>query len=436
MYQPSDMNTAPRLLLSGCIAACLCAAARAEDWPQYRGPAHNGISSEHIFTAWPAAGPRRVWKVPLTDGFSTITTGGGRAYTLVGRQVDGAQQEVCVALDANTGRELWFAPLGIANYDSGGERGLPGNDGGDGPRSTPAYDDNRVYTYSSQMALSCFDAATGRRVWSHDIVREFSGRNISWQCGASPLVDGNLVFVAGGGSLESLLAFDKSDGHVVWKELDERLTHSTPVAATISGVRQIIFFTQSGLVSVAPATGELLWRYPFRRAGAIAMSPVVFGNIVYCSVAYGVGSSACVVTLTGDHFTATRLWFQPAGVINNQWMTPVCANGYLYGLFGQHEFGSGPMKCVELSTGRVMWSQEGFGPGGCILADGHILVLSDSGDLVLVKTNPSAYTEVARTHALDGKCWNCPSISNGRIYARSTKEGVCLDVSPNPTPGP
>jgi outer membrane protein assembly factor BamB len=425
------MNAAPRLLLFLCAVSCLCAAARAGDWPQYRGPDHDGISSEHILTAWPAAGPRRVWKVPLTDGFSTITIGGGRAFTLVARDVDGARQEVCLALDAETGAELWATPLGVARYDSGGDQGIPGN----GPRSTPSYDDHRVYTYSSRMVLQCFDAASGKPLWSHDVVKEFDGRNIPSESGASPLVDGGMVFVPGGGPRQSLLAFDEHDGHVVWKALDEHLTHSTPVAATICGVRQNIFFTESGLVSVAPANGDLLWRYPFRPAIAIAMSPVVSGDLVYCSSAYGVGSSVCRITKNGYRFSAARLWFQPAKVINNMFMTPVCADGYLYGLFGQAEFHTGPMKCVELSTGRVMWSQDGFGAGGCLLVDHHVLVLSDSGDLVLIKTNPAAYTEVARTHVLDGKCWNCPSISNGRIYARSTTEGVCLDVAPKTAAG-
>jgi outer membrane protein assembly factor BamB len=430
------MNANTRIIIAGCVAACLLARARAEDWTQYRGPDHNGSSPEQILTVWPADGPRQLWKVPLTDGFSTITTGDGKVFTLVAREVDGAQQEVCLALDAGTGRELWSAPLGVAKYDSGAERGLPGNEGGDGPRSTPAYDDHRVYTYSSRMVLTCFDAATGRTLWSHDVVREFAGRNISWQCGASPLVDGGLVFVAGGGPRESLMAFDGKDGHVVWKELDEHLTHSTPVAATIYGVRQVIFYTQSGLVSVAPADGALLWRFAVRRANAIAMSPVVSANLVYCSAAYGVGASVCRITKQGDKFNAISAWSQSGSAMGNQWMTPVCADGYIYGLFGQHEFGTGPLKCVELATGRVMWSQEGFGPGGCILVAGHVLVLSDSGDLVLVKPNPAGYSEVARRHVLEGKCWNCPSVSNGRIYARSTKEGVCLDVSVNPSARP
>jgi outer membrane protein assembly factor BamB len=402
---------------------------KAGDWTQFRGPNHDGSSPEKILITWPPAGLRQIWKAPLQDGFGALTVGGGKAFTLVTREVDGADQEACVALDANSGRELWFAPLGIAKYDGGGNNGTPDNNGGDGPRSTPSYDDGKVYVYSSRMALLCLDAATGKQIWVCNMLKEHAGRNIHWESAASPLIDGDLVFIAGGGIGESLLAFNKRDGQVVWKGEDDKMTQSTPVAATILGERQIIFYTQNGLVSVVPKTGAVLWRYPFPYKTSAAISPVVSGDIVYCSEAYGIGASACRISKSADGFEATRLWFQPASVISSHWSTPVCAGGYIYGLFGQAKFGQAPLKCVEMATGQVMWSRDGFGPGGCTLVNGHVLVLSDAGDLALVKATPKAYTEVARSHILAGKCWNYASISNGRIYARSTKEGVSLDVS-------
>src|SRR5262249_47491873 len=154
-------------------------------------------------------GLRALWKVPLKDGFSALTVGDGKAFTLVLREVDGADQEVCVALDASSGKELWAMPLGVAKYDDGGNRGTPENNGGDGPRSTPSYDDGKVYTYSSRMLLSCFDASSGKRLWSVDMIKDHGGHNIHWENASSPLVDGNLVFIAGGGAGESFIAFDK-----------------------------------------------------------------------------------------------------------------------------------------------------------------------------------------------------------------------------------
>ncbi len=417
------------LLKMFAVTALLAGRVSAVEWTQFRGPNHDGSTPERILTSWPADGLRQIWKTPLQDGFSAITVGDGEAFTLVTRDVDGADQEVCVALDANTGKELWSQPLGVAHYDGGGNKGTLDNAGGDGPRSTPTYDGGKVYTYSSRMALQCFDARTGKEIWGHNLLKEYAGHNIHWESAASPLIDGGLVFVAGGGPGQALLAFDKNTGHVVWKGQDDMMTQSTPVAATLLGVRQIIFYTQRGLVSVAPQTGAVLWRYPFRFITAAAMSPVVCGDMVYCSAGYSVGSSACRVSKTTEGFAATRLWYQPANVFASHWSTPVCANGYLYGIFGQAKFGTAPLGCVEMATGRLVWTHAGFGPGGCTLVNGNVLVLSDAGDLVLVKATPSAYTEIARSHVLAGKCWNSAGVSDGRIYARSTKEGVSLDVS-------
>ena len=407
----------------------VAAPAMAVDWTQFRGPNHDGISTEKIQKSWPANGPHTVWKVPMNAGFSSLTLGGGKVYSLVAREIDGADQEVCAAFDAATGREAWAMPLGIAKYSGGGDSGTADNKGGDGPRSTPSFDGGKVYATSGRLVLDCFNAADGKKLWSHDLVKEYGGRNIGWENAASPLIDGDLVFMAGGGQGQALLAFDKKDGHLVWKGQDDKMTHSTPVAATILGERQIIFFTQKGLVSVAPKTGNVVWRYPFKYAVSTAMSPIVSGDIVYCSAGYNVGSGACRISKSGSEFTATELWMTPGNSLANHWSTPVCKDGYLYGLFGFKDYGHCPLKCVEIATGKEVWSKEGFGPGGCTLVDGHVLVLSDKGELVLVKAEPTAYSEVARTKAITGKCWSSPCVSNGRIYARSTREGICVDVA-------
>jgi outer membrane protein assembly factor BamB len=404
-------------------------AARAVDWTQYRGPTHDGVSPEKIQKNWPANGPHAVWKVPMKDGFSSLAVGGGKVFSLVAREVDSANQEVCVAFDAASGKELWAKPIGVAKYDGGGDSGTADNKGGDGPRSTPSYDSGKVYTLSGRLVLDCFDASNGAKVWSHNLLNEYSGKNIAWESAASPLIDGDLVFVMAGGMGQSLLAFDKKDGHLVWKGQDDKITQSTPIATTILGERQIIFFTQRGLVAVAPKTGDVLWRYAFRYSTSTAMSPIVSGDIVYCSAGYNVGSGACRISKSANGYEATQLWMEPGNALANHWSTPVCKDGYLYGLFGFKDYGHCPLKCVEIATGKVVWSKEGFGPGGCTLVDGHVLVLSDAGDLVLVKAAPTAYAEVARTHAISGKCWSSPCVSNGRIYARSTKEGICVDVS-------
>jgi outer membrane protein assembly factor BamB len=327
-----------------------------------------------------------------------------------------------VARDAATGNELWVHPLGVAKYDGGAGPG-------DGPRSTPSVDNGKVYVNSVQLLVACLDAESGKEIWSHDLKKENDGKNISWQNAASPLIDGDLLFVAGGGPGQALLGINKESGKVVWKGENDRMTHATPIAATILGQRQIIFFTQAGLVSVRPNDGKPLWRYKFKYNTSTAASPIAAGDIVYCSAGYGVGSGAARISKDGDEWKATEMWFVPGNSICNHWSTPVYHDGYLYGMFSFKEHKTGPMKCVELATGKQMWSQPGFGPGNLIIVDNHLLALSDAGDLVLVEASPSSYKEVTRASVVKGKCWSTPVISGGRIYARSASEAVCLDVS-------
>lgn len=398
------------------------------DWPNYRGPNHNGISSEKLTAqSFPPSGPRQLWKTPNPGGFASFTVAQDRAFTIVPRDLDGAPTEVLVAVDANTGRELWNAPLTIAKYDGGGGSGTDDNKGGDGPRSTPTVDGDHVYALDARLNLVCLEAATGKRVWSKDILAEHAGRNIRWQNAASPVIDGNLVFVAGGGEGQALLGIDKKTGRVVWKGQDDLMTHATPVVTTLLGQRQVLFLTQSGLVAVAPQDGRVLWRQPFDYKTSTAASPIVAGDIVYCSAGYTVGAGAYRISKSGDTFQSTEIWRKP-GKLQNHWSTPIYHEGHLYGIFGFKEYGKAPLQCIELATGTEKWSKPGFGPGNVTLVDGHLLVLGDAGQLAIVEATPVAYREKAMADILNGKCWTTPTYTGGRVYARSTVEAVCIDL--------
>ncbi len=402
----------------------------AADWPQYRGLKTDGSTVEKIVKPWTSEPPKQVWKTPSEGGFSSFAVVGGKVFTLSLKEADGAKQESVVALDANTGKELWFAPLTFAKYDGGGDSGTSDNKGGDGPRSTPTADATQVYAISSQLSVRAFDAATGKVAWTRDLLKEHGGRNIQWQNAASPLLAGGLLYVAGGGAGESLLALNPKDGAVVWKAFDEKITHATPVATNILGQGQVIFFLQSGLLAVEPKTGKELWRYKFDYSTSTAASPVVSGDIVYCSAGYGMGAGAVKITKQGTEFVATELYRMRGNKpLANHWSTPVIKDGFLYGMFQFKEYGKGPVKCVEIATGQVKWEKEGFGPGQVILAGDQVVALSDAGELVLFDAKPDAYKELARADILDGKCWTTPVLANGRIYARSTKESVCVDVA-------
>ena len=394
------------------------------DWPQYGGPSGDRTVAEALAVrAFPGGGPRSAWKVPLAGGFSSFAVSGGQAYTLVTRE----RHETLVALDAASGKELWAARLGQTEYDGGADAGADGNEGGDGPRSTPSVADGRVVAFDAGLGLACFEAASGKELWKHDVQGEFSGRTIRWQNAASPLIEGGKVFVVGGGADESLLAFDLKDGAVVWARGDETMTHATPIAATLQGVRQVIFFVQSGLIAVAPETGAELWRTEFPYRTSTAASPIVHGDVVYCSAGYGVGAAAWRVAKQGETLVPTLLW-RASNKLINHWSTPVAKGGHLYGMFSFKEYGKGPLKCVDLATGEERWSRDGFGPGNVILVGDTLAALSDAGELVLVAAESAAYEEHARADVLDGKCWSSPAYSDGSFFLRSTKEGVRLEL--------
>ncbi len=401
----------------------------AEAWPQYRGPRHDGTAAAESIAPWSNNGPEVVWKTATSGGFSSFSVAEGRAYTLVARTLDGVEREVCIALDAETGRELWAAPLGIARYDGGGDSGTRDNRGGDGPRSTPSVHDARVYVLDARLGLYCLDARTGEVKWSVDLVKEYGAKAISWQSAASPLVVDGRVFVMGGGRGQALLAFHADTGQAVWKAHHDAMTHATPIPATIHGVKQIIFFTQSGLVAVEPATGKALWRqeYPYRTS--TAASPVVYEDVVYCSAGYGVGAAAYRIEQTSRGLAARELWRTPNKLMSH-WSTPVVKDGYLYGLFGFKQYGDAPLMCIDIRTGQEKWSKEGFGPGNVILAGDRLIVLSDKGEIVLIEASPQAYRELARADVLRGKCWSSPALSEGTLYVRSSEQGAALRIAP------
>jgi hypothetical protein len=212
-------------------------------------------------------------------------------------------------------------------------------------------------------------------------------------------------------------------------------------------VRQVIFATVSGLVSLNRNTGSLLWKYvyPFGPIGtSMGASPIVYSNIVYCTAAYGKGAAAIRVTVTNTTWTVSQNFYKTPFNYRSIWMSPVCCQGYVYSLAGENStFLSAPLNCIELATGNLKWTVNNFGMGGLILVNTNLLLLTEEGQLVLIQPNPAAYTELVRYQAFEftvaapGKCWVHPAFSNGRIYAHSTAGAVCLDVSvPAPAPLP
>ena len=418
-------------VLFSCVAMACCGhLAVGQDWPQYRGPDGDGkISAELGSIGWSEGDPKIVWSKQTPLGFSSFSIEDGRAITLVARQNEaGVAEQNCVALDAKTGEELWAYALSEHDYGrGGGDKGARNNRGGDGPRSTPTIDGDHVYVYDAQMLLVCLKADSGELVWKVDVVKDFGGINIPWSNAISPVVDGDLVLIAGGGDGQAMMGLNKLTGEVVWKtgDEDELMTHATPTLCDINGKHQVIFFMQSGLISLDPADGSELWRTPFPYSVSTAASPVVTGNLVYCSAGYGVGAGLFEI---GEDMSVKEVWRKPNRLINH-WSTPVVHDGHLYGLYEFKKYGKAPLQCIELATGEIKWEKRGFGPGNCILVGDKLAVLADSGSLVIVEAKPDAYQEIVHGKIVEGKCWSTPAYSDGKLYIRSTKEGACVDVS-------
>lgn len=416
--------TEKRLVLQvlGLFVFCVADPVLADDWTSYRGAGSDGESMETITAVdWAARGPNVVWKTKTPLGFSSFAVADSKAFTVTGE----TGKETCVALDAATGHEVWRYSMGSSKYEQGGgNAGAPNNRGGDGPRSTPTFSEGKIYVYDSYMVLHCLSADTGKLEWKQDIIADYAGRNIKWLNASSPVVHGSSVFVGGGGEGQTFLAFNKSDGSLLWKSGDEKITHATPTLTTIKDQVQAIFFVQSGLVSLDVATGKELWRCEFPYSVSTAASPVVDGDRVYCSAGYGVGAGLFKVNGSA---TAEELWFK-SNELMNHWSTPVIHNGHLYGLYEFKKYGKAPLQCVDLSTGEIKWKERGYGPGNCILVGDKLVVLSDAGEVSIVAANPDGYNEIARAKVLSGKCWSTPAFSNGKIYVRSTEEAACIDL--------
>ena len=409
------IGTARHRILLSCAPLLLGAAtALAADWPHWLGPNGDGTSPERgLLTTWPAAGPNVVWKVVGGDGYSSVAVAGGRAITLVQR----AGAELVLALDATSGKELWTVRVGPAYK----------NQYGNGPRSTPTIEGQHVYITSVTGPVLCLEAASGKEVWRRDLLQEFGAKNITWGLAASPVVEGNLLLVIPGAKGAGVAALDRRDGKLVWKTGNDKAAYASPVPVTVGGKRQVLFFTAAGLLAVAADSGRELWRVPWQTEfDCNICTPLVIGDRVFVSSGEDVG---CALFRLSGEGAPEVLWESKGkkSVMKNYWATSVAHEGYLYGLAG--EFSKGiDLRCLELATGKILWSKPNFGKGAITLADGHLFITTKPGDLVLVRATPESYQEKARVKVL-GENRTVPTIAGGLLYLRDRESIRCLKIA-------
>lgn len=396
------------MLLSSAPAVRAATAAPAE-WPHFRGPNHNGVTSQ-IVKPWAGPGPKRLWKRSVGKGYSSITVAGGRVYTM-GNEGD---KDTVWCLDAATGKPFWKHVYACLLRLKGFTGRFPGS------RSTPIVDGQRVYSLSQEGHLFCLDARGGKVIWSKYLPRDLGFKAPSHGYTSSPLIQGELLVLNAGSAGAAL---DKASGRTVWKSPAGAGGYATPVPITGNGRRNVALFVTNAVLGIDPASGRELWRHAWKtKHGINAADPIVSGNTVFISSGYGQGCA--LLRLRGNR--AERVWKNKE--LKNHFSCSVLHAGYVYGFDGDVRR-AGDLRCIELETGALKWSERSVRGGTVILAGGMLVLLSRRGELVLARASPDAFAEVARTQLLCGKCWASPALAGGRLYARNHDgDLVCVDV--------
>ena len=384
-------------------------------WPDFRGPRRDGhYSDQPILTAWSNGALKPIWKQPVGGGYASFVVARINNLDLAFTIEQRGPQEVVAAYEVATGRERWTAKWTAAFSELMG---------GDGPRATPTYFDGYVYALGAAGELRALDAASGRTIWRTNILSDAGASNVQWGMAASPLiVDDTIVVLPGGGAGRSVAAYNHRTGVPAWHAHDDRAAYSSPMLVTIDGVRQILVVGATRMIGMAPNNGAMLWEYPWPTMGEInAAQPIVIGkNRVFVSSAYDQGAALVEVTMAGSTGTVREVWKNNR--MKNQFSSSVVHEGYVYGL------DESILACLDVQTGDLKWKGGRYGYGQIALASGHIIVLTEEGELALVRATPEKHVELARFPALDGKTWNHPAFADGRLLIRNLKEMAAFDL--------
>ncbi len=378
------------------------------DWPQWRGPAHNGISTETSWNAKWDDDPKVLWRAKVGSGFSGITVAGGRAFTM---GLDG-KTETVHALDAATGKPAWkhgWPSVFKAQFYEGGTSGTPTVDGGS------------VFVLGQSGDLMSLAAATGKVQWQKNIATELSLDIGTWGLTGAPLVDGDRLILNAG---TSGTAVDKRSGAVLWKSGAKAAGYSTPVPFEF-GRRPVAALMGKDAVHVIDRTnGRVLWSHPWKTQYDVnAADPIILpGEKMLVSSGYGHGAAL----LAFDSRGARQVWKNTK--LRAQMNPGVEIGGYVFAFDGQAD--SRPsLVCLEAATGQIAWKQDGLGMGSVIAAGDTLIVLSEKGELITAPATPKGFTPISRAQILTGKCWTVPTLANGLLYARNWKgDLVCVDL--------
>ena len=381
-------------------------------WTDYRGPNRDGVyTASSIRTDWPSSGLPEIWRQKVGGGYASVVIAKGRLFTIEQRR----DKEFVAAYDFNTGQELW-----TNSWDAHFREPM----GGPGPRATPTWHEGKVYALGGSGELRALEDATGKVIWRKNILADNGASNLEWAMSGAPLVvDDKLIVLPGGTSGKSIAAYNKDTGETVWTSLNDKQAYTSPMLATLAGKRQIVLVSASRMLAVDPEDGSLLWSYPWKTSyGANSSQPLIVDDEhVFVSSGYGTGAALVKIVREGDGFRAEEVWKN--NTMKNKFNSSVLHEGIVYGL------DEAILAAVDVRTGERRWKGGRYGFGQVLLAGDHLIVLTEKGEVVLVKATPESHQEVARFPAISGKTWNTHAVAGGRLIVRNQTEMACYDLS-------
>jgi outer membrane protein assembly factor BamB len=395
--------------------------AAAGDWPQWLGPKRDSASPEKI-AAWKEA-PKVVWRKTVGEGNSSPVVVDGRVF--LHTKIKDKNEEEVRAYDAKTGEEMWHTSYKREAFTS-----LFGN----GPRATPAVVDGRIYAFGITGILTCFDAESGKQAWQVEALKKFEARNLMFGAACSPLVVGKNVVVMVGGKGASIVAFDRDNGKVAWKSLNDGASYASPILNGEGKSAQVVFLTQKRLLGLKPEDGTLNWEYPFAdKLFESSTTPIRVGDQLLAS-SITRGSASLGLEAKDDKTVVTKLWANEK--LTCYFSTPVAVGkDHVYMVTGANPLAFmtpvAELRCVEAKTGKVLWTKEKIGKYHASMirtGDNKLLLLDDAGNLALLEPNAKEYKELARSKVC-GETWAHPALANGRLYIRDNKELICLQLA-------
>ncbi len=390
----------------------------AADWPGFRGPHRDSIATQEVVrTDWNDNPPQQLWQREVGPGWSSFVVAGGYLFT----QEQRGDDELVVAYRAECGEEVWTHANTVRH-----ETFL----GGTGPRATPTLFDSRLYALGATGILDCLDPLTGAKIWSRDIAADAGTQVPEYGYSGSPLVLDELVVVnPGHNSADSpggraVVAYDRTTGEIVWQGGGRKVGYAAPRLEVIDGEPQILIYSALGLGSHDPATGAELWWFDWKNSyGNNSIQPILTADDAVFISTEQTGSALLEPRKTADGWAVSARW-ERVNQFKLRYNGGILKDNHVYGLDG------GILACFALDEGKRCWKKGRYRFGQILLLRDHLLVLAESGDVVLLDISPQGMEEVARFHAIDGRCWNHPVVHQGILYVRSDEEAASYDLRP------